>query len=171
LWVTTLVSRAFHWREHLLPVISFAVPFLYWMSWKYWNNDADNLVLFRKILTYDARVFFYEFNWVDGLLLAALAVTLLLALPRYLFLSDRASNKARSVKTVFLIMAVAMCLSMVLGYLLILKWILLVVLMPVTFIVGYWFTNYRYSLIAPFVFYFLCAACTMVVFHFYHLVI
>jgi len=169
LWVTTLISRAFHWREHVLPLISFSTPFLYWIVWKYWNHDLDHLILFRKVLTYDAKVFFYEFNWANGLFIIAAAIVLVLALPRYLFLSDRASNKARSVKNVFLIVAIALCLSMLLGYLLIMKWILLTFLLPLSFIVGYWFTNYRYSLIAPFVFYFLCVCCTLVVLNFYQL--
>ncbi len=170
LWVTTLVTRSFHWREHFLPLIAFSVPFLYWLTWKYWNNEMDSLVLFRKVLTYDIQGFFSSFSWAETLFFLVAIICLGLALPRYLFLADRASNKARSVKSVFLIMALSMALAMVLGYLLVLKWVLLTMLLPITFVGGYWFTNYRYSLLAPFAFYAYCTAATLVMLHFYHII-
>jgi hypothetical protein len=169
LWVSTLFMRTFHWREHLLPIISFSVPFVYWIAWKYWQNELDSLILFNKIFTYDARHFFSELNRTELLYLISVALIMLGSLPRYLFLSDRASNKSRSIKNVFLIMAITMIACMILGYLLILKWVLLTALLPLTFLVGYWFTNYRYSLLAPFVFYFICVFATLVVLNFYHL--
>lgn len=170
LWITTLFMRTFHWREHLLPIISFCVPFIYWIVWKYWQNDLDDLVLFNKIFTYDASFFFNQFQKFNLLFLLIAGLTFIGALPRYTFLSDRASNKARSVKNIFLTMAISMILCMVAGYFLILKWILLAALLPLTFVIGHWFTNYRYSLIAPFVFYFICTCSTLVVLHFYHLI-
>lgn len=170
LWITTLVTRAFHWREHLLPLVAFAIPFLYWMTWKYWNNDLNDIVLFRKVISFDVNTFFSELKWSQGLYLLVTVLVVVLALPRYIFLSDRASNKARSVKNVFLIMALAMLFSFVLGYFLVMKWILMTVVLPVTFIAGYWFTNYRYSLLAPLAFYAYCAAATLVVLEYYQLI-
>jgi hypothetical protein len=64
-----------------------------------------------------------------------------------------------------------MALSMVMGYFLVLKWLLLSMLLPLTFIIGYWFTNYRYSLAAPFVFYFLCVCSALVVLSYYGLLL
>lgn len=170
LWVTTWVTRSFHWREHILPMVAFCMPFLYWLAWKYWNNDLDNLVLFHKVFTYDIQGFFSSFSWAETLFFIVAIVAFALALPRYLFLADRASNKARSIKSVFLIMAIAMVLAMLLGYFLVLKWVLLTMLLPITFVVGYWFTNYRYSLLAPLAFYVYCIASTLVMLHFYHII-
>ncbi len=170
LWFTTIITRAFHWREHLLPLIAFCVPFLYWVVWKYWNDDMGDLVLFHKTMTYDVQGYFMSFSWPESVFFIVTVISIALSLPRYLFLADRASNKARSVKNVFLIMAVAMSLAIFLGYLLVLKWILLCAALPVTFIAGYWFTNYRYSLISPLMFYIFCSATTLVVLHFYHLI-
>lgn len=170
LWITTIITRAFSWREHVLPLLAFSVPFLYWVVWKYWNNELNDLILFRKVFSYDARLFFGQFNWTQTSFMIVALAAMGLGLPRYLFLADRASNKARSVKQVFIFMAVAMILAMILGYLLVLKWILLAMLLPLTFIAGYWFTNYRYSLIAPLVFYVLCVCSTLVILNFYHLV-
>jgi hypothetical protein len=171
LWFTTIITRAFHWREHVLPLIAFSMPFVYWIVWKYWSNEMDDLVLFRRIFTYDVRTYFQSFSWIESTFFVVSIIAMLIALSRYLFLSDRASNKARSVKYVFLIMAVAITLSMLLGYFLVMKWVLLCMLLPITFIIGYWFTNYRYSLIAPFAFYLYCASCTLVLLHYYHLVV
>jgi hypothetical protein len=169
LWMTTIVTRAFHWREHLLPLVAFSVPFLYWLTWKYWNSQWDDIVLFRKVISFDVNSFFHEMKWGQGLYLIVTVIVVILALPRYIFLSDRASNKARSVKNVFLIMSVAMMAAFILGYFLVMKWILMTALLPVAFIAGYWFTNYRYSLIAPFAFYTYCAAATIVVLEYYRL--
>lgn len=169
MWFTTIITRAFNWREHILPLVAFAVPFLYWITWKYWNNDMDNLVLFRKILSYDGAALMAGLSLSQKVFLGLCGLSLVMALPRYIFLSDRASNKARSVKNVFLIMAVSICGAFLLGYLLVLKWILLTLLLPLTFIIGYWFTNYRFSLIAPLVFYVLCSAATIVMLYFYHI--
>ncbi len=170
LWVTTFVMRAFHWREHLLPVVSFCVPMLYWIVWKYWQGELNQLVLFYKTFTYDAKSYFFNFNAITTLFALTAAGSFIGALPRYTFLSDRASNKARGVKNIFLIMALCMIICMFMGYVLILKWILMTVLLPLAFVIGYWFTNYRYSLIAPFVFYFLCICSILVVTNFYGLV-
>jgi hypothetical protein len=169
LWVTTLVLRAFHWREHLLPIVSFSVPFLYWFVWKYWQGETDQLVLFYKTFTYDSRSYFQDLNRYNLLFTIATGGTLIAALPRYAFLTDRSSNKSRSVKNIFIIIAICMALSMVMGYFLVLKWLLLTMLLPLTFIIGYWFTNYRYSLAAPFVFYFLCICSLLVVLSYYGL--
>lgn len=169
LWVTTLVTRAFHWREHLLPLVAFSIPFIYWITWKYWNNDLQDVVLFNKVISYDVNTFFSELSWWQGLYLVITLAVVIFALPRYIFLSDRASNKARSVKNVFLIMALAMLFSFGLGYLLIMKWILMTIVLPVTYIAGYWFTNYRYSLVAPLAFYVYCAAATTVLLEYYKL--
>jgi hypothetical protein len=169
LWATTLVMRAFHWREHFLPIVSFCVPFLYWIVWKYWQGELGQLVLFYKTFTYDSRSYFHDFGNINMLFSIAAAGSFIGAIPRYIFLSDRATNKARSVKNIFLIMALCMVLCMLLGYVFILKWILLSVLLPLTFVIGYWFTNYRFSLIAPFVFYFLCVCSVLVVLNFYGL--
>jgi hypothetical protein len=167
LWITTIVTRAFHWREHVLPLIAFSAPFLYWVVWKYWNNEIGDLVLFHKTITYDVQGYFARFSWAENVFFIVSLLSILMSLPRYLFLADRASNKARSVKNVFLIMALAMSLAIFVGYVLVLKWILLCVALPLTFVAGYWFTNYRYSLVAPLAFYVFCAAATLVVLHFY----
>jgi MFS family permease len=153
MWINVLFTRAFKWREHVLPIIAFCIPFLYWGVWKYWNNELNNIVLFHQLSTFNQSSALVTLTFAERLFYIITFVAFGLSLPRYLFLSDRASNKARSVKIVFFVMALSMCAAFLLGYMLISKIIFLSLLLPLTFIIGYWFANYRYSLIAPFVFY------------------
>jgi|GEM_PF-670432 len=163
MFLAILITRAFQWRELLLPLLAFSIPFLYWMVWLYINDGLQNVVLFNKEVSWDAVQYFSLLTWPQRAFLLACGTTLIAGLPRYLFLSDRETNKSKSVKTVFLTMGITMVISFVLGYFLILKWILLALVLPMTFISGYWFSNYRYSFIAPFVFYSLCASLAILV--------
>jgi len=166
-WIAILITRAFNWREHLLLLLSFSVPFIYWIVWKYWIDELNDLILFRKIVSYDGPELSFIKPWTDQLFLLTVAVAFVFAIPRYLFLKDRISNKAGSVKNIFFSIALSLIASFVMSYFLVSQWILLTTLVPVTFIVGYWFTNYRYSLVAPFVFYGLMLSCVLsVLFHY-----
>jgi hypothetical protein len=160
MWVSILFTRAFNIREHILPLIAFSVPFLYWLVYKYWNNELHDLVLFRKIFTFDHEAIVARWTWFERIFFIITAIATVMALPRYLFLSDRSSNKARTVKNTLSIMVLSIAGAFGLAYLLVAKIIVLAALIPITFVVGYWFTNYRYSLAAPLVFYVLMAAAS-----------
>lgn len=153
MWITVLFTRAFNLREHLLPLIAFSIPFIYWLAWKYLNSEMDDLILFRRIISFDNNALISSLTWAERAFFLVTGIAFAMALPRYLFLVDRSSNKARSVKNVFSIMALSMILALFVGYLLVGNIIILSVLVPLTFIIGYWFTNYRYSLAAPLAFY------------------
>jgi len=158
-----LITRAFQWRELLLPLIAFSVPFLYWVAWLYIKDGLQNVFLFNKVVSFDAVQYFSLLKWPQKTFVLACGIVLVAGLPRYLFLSDRETNKSKSVKTVFLTIGITITISFALGYLLVLKWVLLALVVPMTFISGYWFSNYRYSFIAPFVFYSLCASLVIMV--------
>jgi hypothetical protein len=85
-------------------------------------------------------------------------LSLLFAIPRYLFLSERSSNKAKTIRTIFFIVALTLVGSYFIAFLLMWKWIVMALLLPVSFLLGYWFANYRVSLVAPFFFYLLLAS-------------
>lgn len=158
-----LMTRAFQWRELLLPLIAFSIPFLYWLTWLYINDSVHNVVLFNKVVSWNAVQYFSLLAWAQQAFILACGITLLAGLPRYLFLSGGETNKSKSVKTVFLTMGLTVLLSFGLGYLFVLKWILLTLVVPITFISGYWLSNYRYSFIAPFVFYSLIISLAILV--------
>jgi hypothetical protein len=80
------------------------------------------------------------------------AGALVIGIPRYLAPADRAGNRTKMVKSTFLIMAIAQGLVLCIGDSAYHIWVLPAMLV-VCDLVGYWFANYRYSLLAPFVFY------------------
>lgn len=171
MWVSIVFTRAFNLREHLLPLIAFATPFLYWVVWKYWSDEMNDLVLFRKIYSFDDPNRILVWNWFENAFFLMCGISMVMALPRYLFLStDRSSNRARSVKNVLTIISLSVVAAFGLSYLLVAKIILLTALIPLAFIVGFWFTNYRYSLLAPLVFYLLMAASVAMVLDHYQVI-
>jgi hypothetical protein len=60
-------------------------------------------------------------------------------------------------------MAIAQLGSLMLAYLVFREWIFSTLLVTLSILLGYWFTNYRYSLMAPFVYYALLALAGIVV--------
>jgi hypothetical protein len=167
LWFSILYTRAFNWREHLLPILSFGVPFLYWLVYKYWNDQLNDLVLFRRIVTFDTTNPIAGMNWYCKMFYVTVVVAFVLAIPRFLFLADRSSNRARNVKNTFIMTSLAAVAAFGMGYLLVLKWIIGALLIPTAMVTGYWFTNYRYSLAAPFVFYTILFGSLLVTLKFY----
>lgn len=153
IWIGSIATRAFHWREYLIPILAFAVPFGYWLSWLYFNDNMDGMVLFRKWVSFDSQSYFSTWNKSAKVFGALMTLSLLFAIPRYLFLSERSSNKAKTVRTIFFVVALSIVGSYFLAYVLLWKWIVMSLLLPVAFLLSYWFSNYRVSLVAPFFFY------------------
>jgi hypothetical protein len=152
-WLCTIITRAFQWREYILPIMAFAVPFAYWISWLFFRDHLDQLILFRKVLSFDAQSYFMDWHWTTKAFVFTALASLIFALPRYLFLAERSSNKSKGIRTIFMIMALMMVLAYFLAYVLLFKWLISALLLPVAFLLGYWFANYRVSLVAPFFFY------------------
>ena len=164
-WLCTIFTRAFQWREYVLPIMAFAVPFAYWVSWLFFRDDFDQLILFRKVLSFDAQAFFAQWHWTTKAFVFTALGSLIFALPRYLFLSDRSSNKSKGIRTIFMIMALMMVLAYFVAYALLFKWLIGALLLPVAFLLGYWFANYRVSLVAPFFFYCLVVCSILSLLH------
>ncbi len=165
IWVGTAATRSFNWREYILPVIAFAVPFGYWVSWLYFQDDIKGMVLFHKWVSFDVQSFFGGWNKSERIFGFIAMLSLLFSIPRYLFLSERSSNKAKTVRTIFFVVALSIGGSYLLAYVLVWKWIVMALLLPVAFLLGYWFANYRISLVAPFFFYALVISSIWCVIH------
>jgi len=163
-WIGTIATRAFHWREYVLPIVAFGVPFAYWVSWLYFQNDLIGMVLYKKWISFDRQSFFGSLNRPSRLFALTVLLSLLFAIPRYLFLSERSSNKAKTIRTIFFIVALALSGSYFFAYLLMWKWIIMAFLLPFSFMLGYWFANYRVSLVAPFFFYAIVACSVACIF-------
>jgi hypothetical protein len=165
IWACTVITRAFHWREYVLPMMAFAVPFGYWISWLFFRDHLDQAILFRKVLSFDVYAYFSQWHWTTRAFVFLALAALVFALPRYLFLSDRSSNKSKGIRTVFMIMALSMAGAYFLAFALVLKWIVCALLLPVSFLLGYWFANYRVSLMAPFFFYGIAISSILCIIH------
>ena len=153
IWAGTMVFRAFHWREYLLPLIAFAVPFVYWISWLYFYDNLSAMVLFHKWVSFDVQSFFSSWGKSERVFGITILISLLFALPRYLFLNERSSNRSKTIRILFFLVALAAGGSYFLAYALTWKWIIMALLLPVAFTLAYWFANYRVSLAGPFLFY------------------
>ncbi len=158
-------TRSFHWREHFLSIVAFVTPFVYWWSYLFFIDRLDTLILFRTVFSFNAPE---GPDWNNNYILffgIMIGLTFLFALRSFIFLSDRSSNRARSVKRIFLIMSIAMIGSGVFSYFILHEVTPGVILLPLGIVAGNWFTNYRYSLIAPFMFYGLILSCIALLLH------
>lgn len=167
LTISIFFIRAFNLKEWLVSALAFFSPFLYWLVWKYWFNEMDFLFLFSRELSFNSLRWINLFSHQELWFVAATVLLLVFSLPRFLFLSDRSSNKARSIRSTFLIISLAVVASLFIGKAFSGAWMPEVFLLPVSFVAGYWFTNYRFSLIAPFVFYGWLAVFFLLVAQFY----
>jgi hypothetical protein len=162
-WIALLFNRAFHLKEHLLLLIAAALPFLYWAVYLYCWNRLDEFVLFRITASFNAPATWRLWPWSLWYFTGVAVVGLIISLPRYLAPADRAGNRTKMVKNTFLIMALAQVGSMIVAYSVFREWIFSTLLVTLSILLGYWFTNYRYSLMAPFVYYALLLLAGMVV--------
>lgn len=164
--LSILNTRSFNWREHLLTMIAFVSPFIYWAVWMLWTDRLDDLILFKKTLSYNTPEGMPD--WTNDYVVSfaiATGSSFLLALRSFIFLSDRSSNQARNVKRIFLLMALFALASSGFSYEYVGQIYPEVAVLPATFVIGNWFTNYRYSLLAPIMFYILLTTAALLIIH------
>jgi hypothetical protein len=153
LWLAVLFNRTFQWREHMAVIIGFSIPFLYWFCFAFWTGQLSHLVLFVKILSFNPEQFIRSLDWWDTSFLTLTAIIFILGGFRFLVGAGKGSNKSRTEKMVLLIVSAALIVSVFVGYQFSGFWNLLPLSLPFAFLAGHWFTNYRFSLLAPFFFY------------------
>jgi hypothetical protein len=152
-WIALIFNRAFSLREHLLLFIAGTMPFLYWFVYLFCIGKTSDFVLFRIAASFNAPHWTDTWAWPGINLAIVVAVAVVIGIPRYLAPADRAGNRTKMVKSTFLIMAIAQCATLMIGFLAYRVWMLPSMLVACAILLGYWFANYRYSLLAPFVFY------------------
>jgi hypothetical protein len=158
------ITRSFNWREFVVVIIGFALPFLYWFVYKFWFRELDELFLFVKSWDRHALIsdmINLDMKWYGG----AILVVLMLALPRYYFPGERLSNKSQNTRRVFMVVALAFAASVGISVWLQAMWCVVPVVLMFAVVTSAWFSNYRYSLIAPFVFYAYLATCAWLIWH------
>jgi hypothetical protein len=153
--IGTLINRPFHLREITLAILSFSMPFGYWGALSYLFNEAPDYVLVHKTLTLDHITYLKQLSWVLKLFLLLLFLSLIFGFRQFAH-SDKNSNKAKSARTVTILIALSLLGSFVLNFYLTGHWLLQTMAFPVSFIIAYWFAYYRHSVIAPLFFYAIC---------------
>ncbi|MDZ4750503.1 MAG: DUF6427 family protein [Flavobacteriales bacterium] len=165
LWLMVLFTRAFNWREFVLPLLGFGVPFLYWVVWQYWFDSSFDFILFRGYFTLADHSPWESYTWSETYFFIATGTVLLLALPGFLFLGDRPSNKSRNLRVTFLLVVLGLIAAMGIERALIYEYTPSILIIPFSIMGGLWFSNYRYSLIAPFAFYFFLICLSLFTLH------
>jgi hypothetical protein len=131
-----------------------------------WTDRFDDLILFKKTLSFNTPEGMPD--WTNNYIGSFAIVTgssFLLALRSFIFLSDRSSNQARNVKRIFLLIALFALASTGFSFVYVGQLYPEVIILPATFVIGNWFTNYRYSLLAPIMFYVLLTTAALLIIH------
>jgi hypothetical protein len=153
LWIAILYTRPFHWREYVIALLAFLTPAIWWISLRYTNGNDSPIVFFTRYAAIDRMARFYQSGLWDRLIWITITVSLVFALPRVLFPKGRVTNKARNLIHVFVIITLSLAGSFTLDVFLNGSWNAQLLLVPLTFVLGVWFANYRFSLLAPLFFY------------------
>ncbi len=150
LLLCVMYTRTFNWREFVVSLLGFLFPFVFWVTWKFWNREMNDLILFRGMMDYRAPLF-STLSLSQRSMLIASAVIFLLSLPGFFFKTE--STKSRNTRSVSFIISISRLVSILFSKQLPGLGTFAPALLPSVFIVGAWFSNYRYSLIAPVAFY------------------
>ena len=159
--------RGFHLREFIIAVIGFGTAWLYWYAYCYMAHRLDTSAPFTFP---DARLnaldLFNQSPWVE-LFYGAITVAVLLAAVRYILLNARISNKAKTLKNALLLLCICLCGALGIHFWMADQWGVSAIILPFTFILGYWFTHYRVTIAAPFMYYVLGICSIFLVLHHY----
>lgn len=150
-----LANRSFNLREIFLAIVSYFLPFVYWLSLSYLLLDAPDYILVTKTISLDKYQYLQNLGWLMHVFSGMIIVSLVFAL-RQFTMGERSSNRAKSARINAILISIAIFISFFLNYLLTGHWLLQTVAFPVSFITAYWFAHYRYSVLAPFFFYAIC---------------
>ncbi|MFM7814321.1 MAG: hypothetical protein ACKO66_07365 [Flavobacteriales bacterium] len=163
--LTCWFIRGFHFKEFIITLIGFGTPWLYWFSFCYVTHRLETSVPFTLPGTYTNQwMLFNQGPWVE-LFYAALASAVLLALIRYILLNARLSNKAKALKNVLLLLCFCLISGLALQFWMTDQWGIGATILPFTFLLGYWFTHYKVTIGAPFLYYVLGICSIFLILH------
>lgn len=153
IWVSIMYLRPFSWREYAVSALAFVSPFVWWAALLYLNDNTDRLWLFEWQRNAPWRTIWTQSPIGFKILLILMVVSLVLGMPRLLFPTERATNRARNLAGVFLVFLIFFFGAVAASAKYTGVWNLSALLVPFSLVTGVWYAHYRYSLFAPFVFY------------------
>jgi uncharacterized membrane protein len=141
-------SRPFDLKENLLAGIAAFIPLAYWLAWSYYYNQLSywfgwaarsNDFPFSKYLT--SPLFWFSL------------VVFLFAIFSLFQKENRQTTKTQQAKNTLFILTATCCISLLTAVLAHQPFTILNFSIPFILIAGYYWTHYRVSLLAPFLFY------------------
>ncbi|MFM7770522.1 MAG: hypothetical protein ACKO8Q_08190, partial [Bacteroidota bacterium] len=153
LLVAITFTRAFSFREYILGMAGFCFPFIYTWSLQYLFMDNWEFYLFQIKLTLNSTEFYDSKSYLQWCVFILFALSNLFIWQNLAFSGDRSSNKNRNSRWIIFFLSLTTAISA--GWAYFLMGTLRVELLSLGTIFGlsYWYTNYRLSLFAPFLFY------------------
>jgi hypothetical protein len=158
-----LINRPFQLREITVAVISFSLPFGYWVAMSYLFIDQPDYVLIHKTITLDTLQILKDMGWGSHVFSGLLILSMILSFRQFMH-SERNSNRAKSTRIITMILAFFLFGSLLMNSLMTGKWLLQIIAFPVSFVIAYWFAYYRYSMLAPLFFYAICIVSVLLSF-------
>ena len=144
-----LTNRSFSLKESLFSIIILMIPLIYWLSFCYLNDRMEEWFFWSK--THHAQplqsIFSSMLFWISS-------VCLMSALVGIFKKENRQTNKTQQAKNTLLIFLFSSILSGVICWSIQEPFTFYNFNLPFIVIVGYYWTHYRVSLMAPFLFYF-----------------
>ncbi len=163
MWLGIAFLRPFQWREYAVSALAFAVPFIWWIAILFFNDLTEDIWLITRQINTPWLAWWKGSNAMLRIVWIFSAISLLFAIPRLLFPTERASNRARNLAGVFLLYFFVSLAAVIGDAWLTGIWNLTALLVPFTVATGVWYAHYRYSLFAPFVFYGWLLSCILYV--------
>lgn len=153
LLIAVTFTRAFSLREYVLAVAGFCFPFIYTWSLQYLFMDNLEFYLFQVKFSLNS-ITAWEVHSISELsVYGVFALSNVFVWQNLAFSGDRSSNKNRNSRWMIFFLSLATTSAVVWGFMLMDTVRIELFSLGVIFCLSYWYTNYRLSLFAPFIFY------------------
>lgn len=143
-----MVNRPFDLKENAMAWVAAFTPFGYWLAWSYYYNQLDYWHFWSTFST----SFPFSKYLVSPLFWFSIVVSIF-SLFSLFQKENRQTTKTQQAKNTLLILAMTTLISMVIAIMTQQPYTLFNFAIPFILISGYYWTHYRVSLLAPFLFY------------------
>jgi len=148
LTTTLLMNRSFSIKELLFSLFTIIIPLLYWLSYSFITDQLSDWFFWSKTpTTFPVNSLF------SSIVFWVCSVCLLSSLVGIFKKENRQTNKTQQAKNTLLIFLFSSILSSLICWITHEPFTLYNFSLPFILIVGYYWTHYRVSLMAPFLFY------------------
>jgi hypothetical protein len=158
-----ILNRSFSFKELFFGIVISIIPLIYWISYSYLTNQMNDWFFWMhkkhdgETMNFLSSLFF----WICSL---SLGVSVLSIFKK----ESRQTNKTQQAKNTILLFLTSSLVSWAICYLIREPFTLYNFSLPFVMVAGYYWTHYRVSLLAPFVFYSWLLFLILFAFNFIH---